>query len=75
MIELKIKDEKIKKCEAEGYGSELIAELCVGVSVLLYSMGGNREKGYEFWRKILTERILPYEKVKELLEDEKSNTI
>ena len=60
MIELKIKDEKIKKCEAEGYGLELIAELCIGVSVLLYSMGGNREKGYEFWRKILTERILPY---------------
>jgi hypothetical protein len=70
MIELRIDDEKIEKYKVEGYGSELIAELCIGVSVLLYGMGGNREKGYEFWRKILTKRILTYEKVKELFEDE-----
>lgn len=63
-------DEKIKKCEAEGYGAELIAELLIGVSVLLYGIGGEQKGGYEFWRKILTEEILPYEKVKERLEDE-----
>lgn len=66
MIELKIDDEEIKKCEAEGYGAELIAEMLLGVSALLYGISGEQEKGYEFWRKILTERILPYEKVKEL---------
>ena len=70
MIELKVKDGKIEKYKVEGYESELIAELCIGVSVLLHSIGGEREKGYEFGRKILTERILPYEKVKELFEDE-----
>ena len=70
MIELRIDDEKIEKCEVEGYGLELIAELLIGISALLYGIGGEQEEGYEFWRKILTEEILPYEKIKEQIEDE-----
>lgn len=70
MIELKINNEKIKKCKVNGYGAELMAELIIGVSALLYCTGGKQKKSYEFWRKILTEEILSYEKVKELLEDE-----
>ena len=70
MIELKIDNEEIKKCEAEGYGAELIAEMLLGVSALLYGMGDEQKRGYEFWQKRLTEGILPYEKVKELFEDE-----
>ena len=51
-------------------GAELIAELLIGVSVLLYGIGGEQKGGYEFWRKRLTEEILPYEKVKELFTNE-----
>ena len=75
MIELKIDNDRIEKCKIDGYISATLAELFIGASVLLYGISGEQEKGYEFWRKILTERILPYEKVKELCGDEKSNTI
>ena len=70
MIELKSDNGKIKKYKVDGYGGELIEELIIGASALLYGISGEQEKGYEFWRKRLTEGILPYEKVKELFTNE-----
>lgn len=70
MIELKIDNDRIKKCEIDGYGFELMSELLIGVSALLYGMGDEQEKGYEFWRKIFVKGILPYKKVKELFTNE-----
>ena len=70
MIELKIDDDKIAKCKIDGYRSATLAELFIGASVLLYIIGGRQRIVYESWTKIFAEGILPYEKVKELLEDE-----
>ena len=70
MIELKIDNDRIEKCKIDGYISATLAELFIGASVLLYIIGGRRRIVYESWTKIFAEGILPYEKVKELSEDE-----
>lgn len=64
MIELKIDNDRIKKCEAEGYGTELIAEMLLGVSALLYGMGDEQKRGYEFWQKKINRGNLTIRKSK-----------